>query len=151
MASPVPVTDVLEDGRPGHDGRVASAVAVQRGCNAAASPCNATRFPCSRRWTQGRVAVPTEAAVDKQAIGRTKDKENPIPEESGEDESRRYGNIVDDDSADSFPASDPPSFTPLTSIAPTADREHQAERDRERAAHDRRMRDSARPGSEKQR
>jgi hypothetical protein len=87
--------------------------------------------------------------LDKQATDKKKDEKNPIPEESGEDESRRYGNIVDDDSADSFPASDPPSFTPLTSIAPTADKEHQAERDRERAAHDRRMRDSARSGGDK--
>jgi len=38
----------------------------------------------------------------------------PTPEDTGADPARRFGNVVDDDAADSFPASDPPSHTPLT-------------------------------------
>lgn len=37
--------------------------------------------------------------------------------ETGADPNRRFGNAIDDEAADSFPASDPPSHTPVTGNA----------------------------------
>lgn len=43
---------------------------------------------------------------------------DPARDPKGENPQRRFGNEIDDDSADSFPASDPPSFSPVTSASP---------------------------------
>ena len=53
-------------------------------------------------------------------------------QETGEDPKRRFGNAVDDAATDSFPASDPPSTTPLTGESFPSDEAIQRAQERER-------------------